>query len=149
MFKGTFTRSGFCVHWIYHAYFLLLSEMWMVSCLVLFTLCWELSFAEHLVKQDHTQLGYCDRETCQGDLRSGNLATVAMPRTVTKVVPSKDQDEGVGARVRRSIGGSQVFLICCVHCIFFFFFFFYVCSSYFRVTAKQSSTIMECYQPST
>lgn len=39
-------------------------------------------------------------------MKHGYLAT--MPRTVTQVIPSKEQDEGMGAKVRRSIGGSQL-----------------------------------------
>ena len=48
------------------------------------------------------------RAGCPVDISPGSRLAVAMPRTVTKVVPSKDQDEGMGARVRRSIGGTQV-----------------------------------------
>ena len=59
-----------------------------------------------------TPSSHCEKDSCVAESRvpvPGNLVTVAMTRTVTKVVPSKEQDEGMGARVRRSIGGSQVF----------------------------------------
>ena len=57
---------------------------------------------------------HCEKDSCSVESRDpapGYLATVAMSRTVTKVVPSKEQDEGMGAKVRRSIGGSQVYCI--------------------------------------
>jgi hypothetical protein len=32
-----------------------------------------------------------------------------MSRKITKIIENKEQDEGLGARVRRSIGGREVF----------------------------------------
>lgn len=56
---------------------------------------------------------YCSRESCKNNLETeqtyqdtGN--TVTMSRVIEKVVESREQSEGMGAKVRRSIGSSQL-----------------------------------------
>ncbi|XP_053400263.1 pirin-like isoform X2 [Mercenaria mercenaria] len=47
---------------------------------------------------------YCTKDNCEAD--TGN--TVIMSRVIESIVESREQDEGMGARVRRSIGNMQL-----------------------------------------
>ena len=63
-------------------------------------------------KDSDKSKGYCKRDKCSdtkalpGD--TDTVETVTMSRVIEKIIESREQDEGMGARVRRSIGNSQL-----------------------------------------